>query len=106
MSSFKCSPGQNHWFMRSHIRHIITDLENKTKEKAKEAHNDAVKKINSYFLLAETFPRIHDNTPAFIRNTENVLSDGELHILFFAAASQPVFGDDIDTDSDDSNDEP
>lgn len=101
----------HHNLNKKHIDKIFYDMHKKTKDNSEIIYNDAVKKLKGYFLLAKRFPRVHDNTPQFIRHTESVLTEGELHILFFATANEPVFEDtdsnmdtDYDTDTDSSLD--
>lgn len=93
----------HHNLNKKHIDKIFYDIYQKTKDNSKLVYNNAVKKLKGYFLLAKRFPRVHDNTPRFIRHTESVLTEGELHILFFSTANEPVFEDtnsNTDTDSD------
>ena len=83
--------GSRHWISREHVRAIERRIEEEGKAKSEVNYRKAIAKMNGYFMLARLFPRVHNNTPLFIRETERDLNESELHILFFSMAAQPVY---------------
>lgn len=82
---------KHHMISQKQIEAIQNRLEEEAKTEAKKTINKAIAKMNGYFMLANLFPRVHENTPKFIYETEQMLNDSELHILFFSMAVEPVY---------------
>ena len=100
LDSHKNMISHHHYFADKHIMFLINKIKDAEIQESKRIYNDAINKMNGYFMLAKRFPRVHENTPKFIYNTEKELTEYELNILFFAGAIQPVY-DATSSDEDD-----